>query len=632
MKRLFTFLSLALGMVAGVSAQTASSYKVASTATTFENLTTGTYMIRVLSNKNSKTNYWNGSTAGADDNGRFVYLSGSSVAVDSKTLTTNNFEGTTVTYADKSAYLWTVTKNSDNTISVQALSDESKKWILGYQSFSLGSSASSGQTTCFTAQTSSMSPFEGWYYFYGATSTANTYIGHSGGGGLEGWDYSGDNVAIAHFKFFAATDLSTITTHTVTYEYYLDGVKKGTSTATVDGGEAYPAPTLPDYVSGATPSGTVTADVTQRIDCTYDGPVVSGKPYFINFAFANTANENGYGYLYENNGGQLALGTTTKNLDSKKGVWIFEGDQFTGWTVKSAANSYKWYTTAITADAGSNAIQTSSLSVSGRYENFELKKPSASSATGQGGGFLMRVKDSTTDTKNWWVNARDGHVGFWLYSGDGKDDDGGYTRVYADNGSGIKVEDALPSITLNTADNVDYYATYYLPFAAKAPEGVTAYAVKKNGVRAEMTEFADGVIPANTGALIKGTSASATFTLSESEGTSQDNDLTGTLTAKTDFTASSVYIFSKKGSVVGFYHPASSTTTLAANKAYVEATDADADVEGFAIGFTPVTGIASATAAEGTAKAPVYDLSGRRVANPVKGGVYIQGGRKMIVK
>ncbi len=617
MRKLFTFLSVLAAATTAAVAQT--SYKVASTFTPIDQVETGVYAIRVQSDKTNK---------GSDKNGRFVYLSGSTVMVDYYTVTDHNYEGTTLD--SSSPYLWKVTKNSDGTFSFSPLSDATKYWYnSGAESntFSVSTSA-----TSFSSVTSTLGgTFEGWTCFCVKGTTA--YITNNGSSAsdyrLASWnstDYPGRE-EVAHFHLFAAT-----TTHNVTYEYYLDGTKKGTSTATVYGGEAYPAPTLPDYVSGATPSGTVTADVTQRIDCTYDGPVVSGKPYFINFAFANTANVNGYGYLYENNGDQLALGTTTKNLDSKKGVWIFEGDQFTGWTVKSADNSYKWYTTAITADANSNAIKTGNLAASGRYETFELKKPSASSATGQGGGFLMRVKDSTTDTKNWWVNARGGHVGFWLYSGEGKDVDGGYTRVYADNGSGIKVEDALPSITLHTADNVDYYATYYLPFAAKAPEGVTAYAVKKNGTRAELTEFADGVIPANTGALIKGSSASATFTLSESEGTSQDNDLTGTLTAKTDFTASSVYIFSKKGSVVGFYHPASSTTTLAANKAYVEATDADADVAGFAIGFTPVTGIASATAAEDPAKAPVYDLSGRRVANPVKGGVYIQGGRKVIVK
>jgi hypothetical protein len=32
------------------------------------------------------------------------------------------------------------------------------------------------------------------------------------------------------------------------------------------------------------------------------------------------------------------------------------------------------------------------------------------------------------------------------------------------------------------------------------------------------------------------------------------------------------------------------------------------------------------------ANAPIYDLSGRRVMNAVKGGIYIQNGKKFIVK
>ena len=42
------------------------------------------------------------------------------------------------------------------------------------------------------------------------------------------------------------------------------------------------------------------------------------------------------------------------------------------------------------------------------------------------------------------------------------------------------------------------------------------------------------------------------------------------------------------------------------------------------------TGI-TATETLNNANAPIYDLSGRRVANPVK-GIYVKGGKKIYVK
>ncbi len=628
MKKLFTILTATLCLTLGAAAQT--KYRVASTATSLSDLTSGTYLIRVLSNKNLSGK--NGST---DNNGRFLYADGTSAHTDAGSNTSNNFEGTTISATDKANYLWQVTKNSDGTYNIQLLNNASRKWVLNYQSFSLASSAGSTETVNLTGTVSTLSSYSGWIYFKGTTKyrsgfswkNATSYVGHSGSLTLEGWNYSQDCDDVAHFKFFAATDASS---HTVTYDFYLDGAKKMSKEYTVQDGAAYPeyGDIFPDYVTGsAVPTGTVTDDVTADIQCTYNGPVTAGKPYFIHFAFPyatySTADDvsGRYGYLSENNGGALAAGTHSKNLASKKGVWVFSGNQFDGWTVTSADNDYRWYAPQGLTGAATDRIMTRSLIASTGYESFVLRAPQKDSDIKTGGGFAMQVKDHDT----WFVNSRDGYVGFWVTD---------FGNVDGDPGSGIKVEDALPAITLNSADNTDYYATYYLPFAAKVPEGFKAYAVTRGDNATALLEEFDGVIPANTGALVKGSSSSATFTLAESEGTSLANILTGTLTDKTDFTADGVYVFSKRGTTVGFYHPAASTTKLAANKAYVVATSSDADVDGYAVnpGFTP-TGIGTAaSAAAQDAKAALYDLSGRRVASPVKGGVYIQGGRKVVIR
>ncbi|MBP3227996.1 MAG: hypothetical protein J6M53_04310 [Bacteroidaceae bacterium] len=54
--------------------------------------------------------------------------------------------------------------------------------------------------------------------------------------------------------------------------------------------------------------------------------------------------------------------------------------------------------------------------------------------------------------------------------------------------------------------------------------------------------------------------------------------------------------------------------------------------EPFTINEPTATGIATLEVAPADANAAVYDLQGRRVSNPAKGGVYIIGGRKVLVK
>lgn len=66
------------------------------------------------------------------------------------------------------------------------------------------------------------------------------------------------------------------------------------------------------------------------------------------------------------------------------------------------------------------------------------------------------------------------------------------------------------------------------------------------------------------------------------------------------------------------------------NKAYLEhAAGAAAIALDFNLGTT--TGIQNAVVSE-QLNAPIYDLSGRRVQNTVKGGFYIQGGKKFIAQ
>ncbi len=183
------------------------------------------------------------------------------------------------------------------------------------------------------------------------------------------------------------------------------------------------------------------------------------------------------------------------------------------------------------------------------------------------------------------------------------------------------------------------YATVYLPFAVGSVGNATAYkgANSADNARVDMTEATQ--LAAENGYLLVGESgATAKLSLTGEELTETDNILTGTLTAVTltDETRSQYRVFGRTSTsdntTLGFNTPASTLTTLAANKAFITETSGDTYAASLAISFDGViSGIGEATANAEEANAPVYDLSGRRIMHAAK-GLYIKGGKKIIVK
>jgi hypothetical protein len=66
-------------------------------------------------------------------------------------------------------------------------------------------------------------------------------------------------------------------------------------------------------------------------------------------------------------------------------------------------------------------------------------------------------------------------------------------------------------------------------------------------------------------------------------------------------------------------------------KAYLPGSVVSSNVNALRFNFGGETTAIDAVEVE-NANAPIYDLSGRRVLTTVKGGVYIQNGKKFIVK
>lgn len=183
-----------------------------------------------------------------------------------------------------------------------------------------------------------------------------------------------------------------------------------------------------------------------------------------------------------------------------------------------------------------------------------------------------------------------------------------------------------------STDNKNY-ATLNLPYASKLPEGVTAYKagnVVDNDLNIIVYKNAGDVLPANTPVLLTAdadgekTFASAPYAAAEVTG------FKGTLAA-TAVTDANVYILSKNGGeTVKFFALDENNNTINANKAYlVVPAAAGAQALNFNFGNN-ITGIQN-TAVEGVnANAPLFDLSGRRVVKAVKGGIYIQNGKKFV--
>lgn len=189
-------------------------------------------------------------------------------------------------------------------------------------------------------------------------------------------------------------------------------------------------------------------------------------------------------------------------------------------------------------------------------------------------------------------------------------------------------------VTMNTVDN-ETWATLYLPFSVTTPEGVTAYTgTQKDENTVGLTDVENGIVPARTGVVLKGTETACQLALTnDAVAPIENNVFTGTCLpiSVTPETLENYYVLSTLNGVIGLYWPQEGTTALAANKAYIDNTPA-AGAAGyrFVFGDDTTVGIDGAQLGQ-PSDAPYYDLSGRRVAQPAK-GIYIHNGKKVFIK
>lgn len=183
-----------------------------------------------------------------------------------------------------------------------------------------------------------------------------------------------------------------------------------------------------------------------------------------------------------------------------------------------------------------------------------------------------------------------------------------------------------------------HIGTFSAPFETVIPTGVRAYyaqtAEASTGI--SLAEISSGTIPANEGVIITATTATPGYFAPATASTS----ITGNKLSNSAGAAHAIvdydYILATANEVTALYKAKVGGSALKMNKAYLNLGSALSP--SFKLSFDgELTGIASTllNADESDSlgsKTPVYDLSGRRVAQPMRGGIYIRDGKKFIVK
>lgn len=607
MKRHFLLLCL----LVSVMTAWADNYKVAANYTPLSELTSGYYVIRVFGDK-------------ANANGNYLYSNGERAQHDATSVTTS-YEGTsTLTDAN---YVWKVYVGETNgQKTIQLYNVGANKFIRknAQEEYTTNNNMlGDGAIATYITLENANSPQgfrlkSGNVFVVDDGSTTDGYLGN--------WAVEETASNCAQFKVYKVG-------FDVTYNFVLDGktyTKKVTALGTETPQAAYNAfYTFPGYVRASWADGTVSeSNNTFTIECskTNDYPVETNKWYFMKIGLFGESSSNAErnGYIFDTSS-QIATNTQTVGLLNNGFAWKFEGNPFDGYAIVNAAGSRLVTSVVGTNDNASTSpsmvnIESADKAYCDKWDVQGTSVVASGSQSAYWGAhaFVLSAKDHP----NYIIHAYDTNkVGYWK-------------STAVDVGSAIVLSNTLPAISLN-ASNGKHYATYCLPFAAKAPEGVKAYAGTVSNGSVKLTEYANGVIPANKGVLLVSDNAtSATFTLANDDDvTTIDNDLKG-VNAVTELTnvenSEQVRIFSTKDGVVGFYKPNSNITSLAANKAYVMAPITEGALAlNFGGNVTGINSVSDNAAMPNNVE--IYDLAGRRVNHAVK-GVYVVNGKKIIVK
>ena len=246
----------------------------------------------------------------------------------------------------------------------------------------------------------------------------------------------------------------------------------------------------------------------------------------------------------------------------------------------------------------------------------------------------------------------DGNFGFFYEELPG--DNYAYCMVYVPLSLEEMTNGAYSLYTVKSTITEAEIGTFYASEAMQIPEGISAFVADKEpeGDLITMKKFT-GIIPARTGAVLRGAAGDYKFIPSISYGTpvvgnmlvgheaenSKDTD-ENRLSVTVDGSAS-IYVLANDSEGAKFYKK-NSDFTVKNNKAYLEVKSTVQETNRYRISFADeqdnedeeenggTTEIESSTL-NSQPSTWVYDLQGRRVLTPTK-GVYIVNGKKVVIK
>lgn len=207
--------------------------------------------------------------------------------------------------------------------------------------------------------------------------------------------------------------------------------------------------------------------------------------------------------------------------------------------------------------------------------------------------------------------------------------------------SGIGYEDYRTSLPIvEVSIGATGYATYCSPHPLDfSATNVKAYVAASDGSKVTLTEIEDGIVPANAGVVLYCETAN-TYSIPVTASDATDyagltNELIGiivrTKVAYDGEGSKKNYILANEAAGIGFYKADATGAYLPANRAYLSTENVStARYMGFELD-DETTGISTMHNSQCIMHNDVFDLQGRKIAQPKK-GLYIKNGKKVFVK
>lgn len=181
------------------------------------------------------------------------------------------------------------------------------------------------------------------------------------------------------------------------------------------------------------------------------------------------------------------------------------------------------------------------------------------------------------------------------------------------------------------------WATMYLGYDVIIPTGVKCYVIESVEDEKAYLEEVTGVLPANTGVIVKAEEGEYAFEVTEDGGEVEKNIMLGTTMNK--YIAEEAYVLGIVDGEVGLYKAAMNGGVWLnnANKAYLPVSAIPDSAQGaanysFSFDWNGTTGIDNIEIKNPMAEGAIYDLTGRKINKIAVSGIYIIDGKKVFVR